>query len=165
MTESTIYKYYKDLPSWAKGITIVGVLGLTYIVGNKIYLALKPKPQEIKNVEDDISHLETIQQPTYPESAYDGYAETIYQAQRTSLGNDSGTILDTAKLMKNDLDVALLVKAYGTRQDYVFSVPENKYSLFGAMRKGIEKDLFGAFSYRIGKINDDWASKKITYRI
>ena len=165
MSESTVYKYYKDLPSWAKGITIVGLLGLTYIVGNKIFLALKPKPQEIKNIEDDITNLQTKQQPTYPASSYDNYAETIYQAQRTSLSNDSGTILDLAKLMKNDLDVALLVKAYGNRTDYVFGVPSDNYTLFGAMRKGIESDLFGAFGYRLNSVNKDWESKGITYRI
>jgi hypothetical protein len=165
MAESTVYKYYKDLPSWAKGVVVVGVLGLTYIVGNKIFNALKPKPQEIKNVEDDIKILQNKQKQTYNDSAYDGYAETIYQAQRTSMSNDSGTILDTAKLMKNDLDVALLVRAYGIRQDYAFAIPVDKYSLFGAMRKGIESDLFGAYSFRIGTINNDWESKGITYRI
>jgi hypothetical protein len=33
------------------------------------------------------------------------------------------------------------------------------------MRKGIEADLFGAYSYRIDKINTDWQKKGISYRI
>jgi hypothetical protein len=165
MTESTIYKYYKDLPSWAKGIAVVGTLGVAYLVGSKIYVALKPKPKEIVNVENDIDRLKNQMRATYGDAAYDGYAETIYQAQRTSMSNDSGTILDVAILMQNDLDVAKLVQAYGIRQDYAFAIPTDKYSLFGAMRKGIEADLFGAYSYRIDKINTDWQKKGISYRI
>jgi hypothetical protein len=72
---------------------------------------------------------------------------------------------DTAQLMNNDLDVALLIKSYGTRQDYAFGFPTEKYSLLGAMRKGISNDAFGIFSYRIGSINNDWEKKGITYRV
>ena len=165
MATDNIYKYYKDLPQWAKGIVVVGSLGLAYIVGSKIYVALKPKPQDVVNIENDINHLNGKMTPTYPEASYDNYAETIYQAQRTSLGNESGTIEDTAMLMNNDLDVAKLIKAYGTRQDYAFGFPTEKYSLLGAMRKGISSDSFGIFSYRIGSINNDWQKKGITYKI
>lgn len=165
MATDNVYKYYKDLPPWAKGVVVVGTLGLAYIIGNKIYVALKPKPQDIINIENDISHLNGKMTATYPDASYDNYAESIYQAQRTSLGDDSGTIEDIALLMNNDLDVAKLIKAYGTRQDYVFGFPTDKYSLLGAMRKGISGDLYGAFSYRIGKVNSDWESKGITYRI
>lgn len=165
MANDKLYNYYKDLPPWAKGVVVVGGLGMIYIVGSKIYTALKPKPQEIVNVENDINRLEVKMQPSYGDASYDQYANTIYNAQRTSMGNDSGAILDVALLMKNDLDIAKLVKAYGTRQDYAFGFPTEKYGLFGAMRKGIEADLFGAFAYRIGKVNSDWASKGITYQI
>jgi hypothetical protein len=165
MTNDKLYNYYKDLPPWAKGVVVVGGLGMVYIIGSKIYAATKPKPQDIVNVENDINKLEVKMQPSYGDASYDQYANTIYNAQRTSMSNDSGAILDVAKLMKNDLDIAKLVKAYGTRQDYAFGFPTEKYGLGGAMRKGIEADLFGAYSNRIGKINSDWASKGITYQI
>jgi hypothetical protein len=160
-----LLKYYNGLPQWARGVVVVGGLGIVYIIGSKIYAASKPKPQDIINVENDIDKLVVKMKPSYGDSSYDQYANTIYNAQRTSLGNNSGVILDVATIMKNDLDVAKLVKAYGTRQDYAFGFPTEKYGLFGAMRKGIEDDLFGAYSFRIGKINADWASKGITYKI
>ena len=160
-----VYKYYKDLPQWAKGVVVVGGLGVAYIVGSKIYAAFKPKPKDVVNVENDIVRLETKMQPTYGDAAYDGYANTIYEAQRTSMGNDSGSIQDVAYLMQNDLDVAKLIQAYGKRQDYAFGIPTESYTLLGAMRKGVEADLYGAFSYRIGRINSNWESKGITYRI
>lgn len=165
MANDKIYKYYTELPPWAKGVVVVGGIGIAYILGSKIYAALKPKPQEIKNVENDITRLEPQMKPTYGDATYDQYANTIYNAQRTSASNDSGTIMDVALLMKNDLDVAKLIKAYGTRQDYAFGFPTDSFTLLSAMRKGIESDLFGAFSYRIGKINADWEAKGITYKI
>ena len=165
MKTDNVYKYYKDLPPWAKGVVVVGSLGIAYLIGSKIYIALKPKPQDVINIENDISYLSNKMKASYPDAAYDNYAEIIYQAQRTSVGNDSSSIQDVAKLMMNDLDVAKLIKSYGTRQDYAFSIPTDKFTLLGAMRKGITSDLFGAFSYRIGSINDDWDSKGITYKI
>jgi len=165
MKNDNIYKYYKDLPQWAKGVVVVGTLGVVYILGSKIYAGLQPKPREIVNVENDIDKLVTKMKATYADAAYDEYANTIYQAQRTSMSNDSGAIQDVAYLMMNDLDVAKLIQAYGVRQDYAFAIPTDKYTLLGAMRKGIEADLFGAFSYRIGKINSNWEGKGITYRI
>lgn len=166
MKNDNIYKYYKDLPPWAKGVVVVGGLAATYLLGNTIYRRFFiPKSKEVVNVENDIDRLVQKQKPTYGDASYDEYANTIYEAQRTSAGNDSGTILDIALLMQNDLDVAKLVQAYGTRQNYAFGFPTEKLSLFGAMRKGIESDLFGAFSYRIGKVNSNWANKGITYQI
>jgi hypothetical protein len=165
MANGKLYNYYTELPPWAKGVVVVGGLGIAYLIGSKIYVALKPKPQDIKNVENDITRLGAKMQPSYGDATYDQYANTIYNAQRTSASNDSGAIVDVALLMKNDLDVAKLVKAYGTRQVYAFGIPTDSFGLFGAMRKGITSDLFGAFSYRITKINSDWAAKGITYQI
>jgi hypothetical protein len=165
MKTDNIYKYYKDLPQWAKGVVVVGTLGAIYIVGSKIYSGLKPKPKEIINVENDIDKFKIKMKPTYGDAAYDEFANTIYNAQRTSLGHDSGAIQDVAYLMMNDLDVAKMIQAYGVRQNYAFGFPTEKYSLLGAMRNGIDADLFGAFSYRIGKINSNWEGKGITYRI
>jgi DMSO reductase anchor subunit len=36
-----VYDYYKDLPSWAKGVTVVGGLVIAYIIGNRIYKGIK----------------------------------------------------------------------------------------------------------------------------
>ncbi len=162
-----IFEAYKDLPSWAKGVVVVGGIAIAYIVGSTVYKKLfpTPPPQELLNVEDDIARLSKTQTASYPDSAYDQYAVTVYNAQRTSFGNDSATIRDVLELMNNDLDVAKLIKAYGVRQDYAFGVATESYTLLSAARNGISSDLFGAFSYRIDDVNKDWASKGITYKI
>jgi hypothetical protein len=158
---------YKGLPSWGKGLVVVGGAGAVIVLGVTIYKKIFPeKPsQELLNVEDDLIRLSKIHSPTYADSAYDGYANTVYNSQRTSLGNDSGRIMDTLVLMQNDLDVAKLIKAYGTRQNYAFGFPTESYNLLGAARNGITSDMYGLYSYRVGIINKDWTKKGITYQI
>ena len=158
---------YKGLPNWGKGIVVVGGLGVITVLGVSIYKKLFPtKPsQELLNIEDDLVRLSQQYSPSFSDSAYDGYANTIYNSQRTSLGNDSGAIVGVLLLMKNDLDVAKMIKSYGTRQNYAFMIPTESYNLLGASRNGITSDLFGAYSYRIDSVNKDWAKKGITYQI
>ena len=158
---------YKGLPNWGKGVVVVGGVAIVTVLGVTIYKKLfPPKPsQEMLNIEDDLARLSQQYSPSFSDSAYDGYANTIYNAQRTSLGNDSGTIVSILLLMKNDLDIAKIIKSYGTRQNYVFGIPTEKYNLLGAARNGIISDLFGAYSYRLDSVNKDWAKKGITYQI
>ena len=85
MANDKLYNYYTELPSWAKGVVVVGGLGMIYIIGSKIYAALKPKPQDVVNVQNDIVKLATKMQPSYGDASYDQYANTIYNAQRTSM--------------------------------------------------------------------------------
>lgn len=166
MANDKVYKYYTELPPWAKGIVVVGGLGVAYLLGSNIYRKFFVKPsQDVINAENDITKFEATMKPSYSDASYDGYANIIYEAQRTSMSNDSGEIMDIALLMKNNLDIAKLIKAYGTRQDYAFGVPTESYTLLGAMRKGITSDLFGAFAFRIDKINEDWEAKGISYKL
>ena len=37
MANDKVYKYYTELPGWAKGVVIIGGLGIAYIVGTTIY--------------------------------------------------------------------------------------------------------------------------------
>ena len=167
-----VYQYYKELPSWAKGVVIVGGVGLVFVVGRPIYAKLFPSA-DAKNaaaILDDAS-LDIAKftraglKPSYPDAQYTQLADTIYNAQRTSIGFDSGRIKDSLMAMKNNLDVAKLAKAYGVRQNYAFSIPTDKFGLFGAARHGIASDYFGAFSSRIDDINKDWEKKGITYKL
>jgi len=168
MEKNKIFETYKELPSWAKGIVVVGGLTILYITGNTLYKKIfPPKPsQQMQNVSNDITTFSQTEQPTYASSQYDGFANTIYNAQVSSLGFDSKSIANTLMMMQNNLDVALLAKAYGIRQDYVFGFQiGSNYDLFSAARHGISSDTFGLFSYRIANVNNDWANKGIKYRI
>ena len=71
MANDKLYNYYKDLPPWAKGVVVVGGLGMVYIIGSKIYAATKPKPQDIVNVE------KIIYANPYKESSSIQYARSM----------------------------------------------------------------------------------------
>lgn len=116
-----------------------------------------------KSIDDDVQSLEQRMDATYEASQYNQFAETLYQAMNFSSFNDIFTsqgaaIINTMKLMRNDLDVAKTVKAYGARQLHGFGLPD-----------GAPMGLFAAINYdqqqTAAAINADWETKGITYRV
>jgi hypothetical protein len=164
-----VYQYYQGLPSWARGIVVVGGLVLVYIVGSTIYKKVfpAPLPADIQNNNNDISNFSTTETPTYPSSQYDNFATDISNSVG-ALSYDSATVKETLMKMMNNLDVALLIKAYGIRYDYKLPVLGNMgdpYDVLAVSRHIIDGDLYGLHSSRADDVNNDWASKGITYRI
>jgi hypothetical protein len=167
-----LYKYYKELPPVGKAIVVIGGGVILYLVGKPIYKKVFPSNEEkiaalaLKNTSEDLKKfVASGLKQSYPDSQYNSLADSIYNAQRTSLGNDSGTIKNVLLKMNNNLDVAKLIQAYGIRQNYAFMIPTEKFGLLGASNNGITQDLFGAFSYRVSEVNNDWSKKGITYKI
>lgn len=174
MMNDKIYRYYKDLPTWSKGVVIVAgtaaTVGIIYFVGKPLYKKIFPSQEEknaqnlIKSSESDIARLiASGMKPTYSESQYPQYADVIYNAQVHVIGGSAGDIEDTLKMMQNDLDVALLISSYGVRQNYDFMIPTEKLALFAAARNGLTH--FGVITYQISSVNNDWLAKGITYTL
>lgn len=166
------YKYYKELPPWAKGVVVVGGAVALFFVGKKLYGIVFPSAEAKRNAElnrnidTEISRLQKTQKATFPDSSYNTMANTIYNSMRFAVGDDYGAVQDTLKKMKNDLDVAKLIKAFGTRQDYAFGIPVgDKMDLLTYVKKELGNEYFGLTSYRVTNINKDWAAKKISYTI
>jgi hypothetical protein len=163
-----VFEVYKDLPTWAKGVVVIGGIVITYVVGYTVYKKLfpAPPPQELVNISNDVSNLSQTEKPTFLDSAYDGFANEIFVAQDGWNITNSGRIKDILMMMQNNLDVAKLILAYGSRKDTIFFfVGSDTYGLLGAARHGIADDSLGLFSYRIDDVNKDWAAKGITYKI
>jgi hypothetical protein len=68
--------------------------------------------------------------------------------------------------MNHTLDVAILIKAYGQRQNYTFGIPTGEpRDLFTNIRAELGAEWAGLTSYRITQINNNWNAKGIKYQI
>jgi hypothetical protein len=167
------YQYYKDLPPWAKGVVVVGGAVVVYLVGSRVYRAVFPteaqrKNRELeKNIDSEISKLQgNGKKASFSDSNYNTFANTIYNSMRFAVGDDYGTVELTLKRMKNDLDVAKLIKAFGVKQDYFFGIPAgDKMDLFTFIQKELGNEYGGLTNYRVKRINEDWSKKGISYQI
>jgi uncharacterized membrane protein YdfJ with MMPL/SSD domain len=158
---------YNKLPPPIKYV----IIGATFYIGYKIFSKIFKSDSE--QLTDDIqtTNLTDIQKwknagqtPNFTASQYISFANTIYEGTKYGLGDDYGDVVDVCKKMKNNLDVALLVKAYGTKQNYVFGLPDGtERDLFTNLRKELGNEYIGLVAYRLKQINDNWQSKGITY--
>jgi hypothetical protein len=168
-----VYQYYKDLPPWAKGVVVVGGALVVYLVGSRVYRAVFPteaqrKNRELeKNIDNEISKMQSNgKKASFSDSNYNTFANTIYNSMRFAVGDDYGTVESTLKRMKNDLDVAKLIKAFGLKQDYFFGLPTgDKMDLFTYIQKELGNEYGGLTNYRVKRINEDWSKKGISYQI
>lgn len=171
--KTKVIDYYKDLPAWAKGVVIVAGVGLVAFAGIKLGKVIFPSEARKKqkqlgrDVEQEIKDAEKKGlKPTFPDSQYLTFANTIHNSIQYCVGDDYGTVVVICKRMMNDLDVAKLIKAYGTRQRYCFGAPAGgKDDLFTAIQAELGQEYGGITNYRVKQINSDWAKKGITYKI
>jgi len=173
MSKVGVYDYYKGLPPWAKGVVIVGGSAVAVLIGMKVYNALFPSDIAKKNraildnINSDISAAQAAGiRPTYSDSQYLIYANEIYDGMRYCVGDDYNKVEANLKLMKNDIDVAKLIKAFGTRQAYCFGLDSGSpKDLFTFVASELGNEYLGLTSYRVTSINDDWTTKGIKYKI
>ena len=152
-----VYQYYKDLPPWAKGVVVVGGAVVVYLVGSRVYRAVFPtdaqrKNRELeKNIDSEISKMQgNGKKASFSDSNYNTFANTIYNSMRFAIGDDYGTVESTLKRMKNDLDVAKLIKAFGLKQDFFFGLPAgDKMDLFTFVQKELGNEYGGLTNYRV----------------
>ena len=168
-----VYQYYKDLPPWAKGVVVVGGAVVVYLVGSRVYRAVFPtdaqrKNRELeKNIDSEISKMQgNGKKASFSDSNYNTFANTIYNSMRFAIGDDYGTVESTLKRMKNDLDVAKLIKAFGLKQDFFFGLPAgDKMDLFTFVQKELGNEYGGLTNYSVKRINEYWSKKGILYQI
>jgi len=165
-------EYYSQLPSWSKGVIAVLGMGVIGFVGYKTYQAINKTTAEKKDKElasdinDEISKFKKdgLKQ-SFLNSEYLQDAETIHHAIAVCAGDDYSTAENVLKKMKNNLDVALLIKAFGKRQDYCFGIPTSEMNLFTYLSKELGSEWLGLTRYRLDRVNSDWKKKGITYKL
>jgi hypothetical protein len=132
-------------------LTIIGLGAYAiYKVGSAI-----GKKLTLSNADKDIRDAKQAgQTASYSAATYSQLADKIYTAVMYTWGTDEQAIYDVFNLMKNNIDVANLIKAFGKRR-VEFSTQDQE---LGAH---LSNDLDSA---EIAKVNSILASKNITYR-
>jgi hypothetical protein len=170
--ERGFYKYYKDLPPYAKGILIVGGGVVLALLGMKAYKSLFPSVGErqsrefVRNVDDEVGkYKKQGQKQSFADSQYNSYANDIYEGMRYAVGDNYDNVERILLLMNNDLDVAKLIKSFGVRQDYAFGIPTgNAKDLITFVNSELGEDYLGLTRYRVNNINANWKKKGIKYQ-
>lgn len=118
-----IGSWFNNLSPLVRNIITLGLFVLFFIIVISIINAIKKagkKAKDDKAYNDDIKNLTAQgQKPSYPDTTYKNLADKIFGASRGfvgGLGTDEEAIIDTFKEMKNDLDVVMLEKAWGSRE-------------------------------------------------
>jgi hypothetical protein len=124
MAENKAVEVFKELPSWAKGVVVIGVLGIGYIIYNRIYKSIKERGktefqrETQREQENEVRNLEnTGMRKTFPSSQYKAWADTIASEFDgcDPLGTSLGAVANAVNPLKNDLDFLSLSTAFGIR--------------------------------------------------
>ena len=113
------YAYFDGLPPWAKGVTAVGLLAVSYFAAKGIIDRVKANAQNknyresVKNAQQDLSQLlKSGAKLSYSQSVYNGYVSTLKSAF-DGWGTSTSHIYSVMNMMKNNADVLQLIIAYG----------------------------------------------------
>jgi hypothetical protein len=117
-----VFDYYKELPSWAKGVVVVGGLAVTYIFASQIIKKLKQDAEQKKRQGEVISAEEEYKnliksgvKPTINVTMAESISAAIVDASN-SCGTDEKKIYSQFDKVNNDADIYLLIKTFGTRK-------------------------------------------------
>ena len=123
MNKGTFSEIWDGLPPWAKGVTIIGTLGIVAFAGYKTYSyfstksALQNQQNTIDNANSDLSKLQTEgMQASYIGDQYSTWANELQEAMN-SCGQDGWeqTVFGVFNQMKNLVDVLALISAFGVQ--------------------------------------------------
>lgn len=160
---------YNELPQPIKYILIGGGLFLGYKLISSFFKSGSQQLTDTVLTENLTDIQKFVQQgfrPSFEYGQYPMFANIIYESTKYGIGDSYGTVVETLNQMQNNLDVALLIKSYGTKQNYVFGIPTGeKRDLFTNIRSELGNEYGGITSYRINQINSNWLSKGITYKL
>lgn len=114
-------KYYKDQPTWAKGVIGITVALGTALIGYTIYKRWKAR-QELKeanrtaeSAEKELKDLGSQGvHPTLADSQFLALSEALVEAMN-DCGTDEDIVYNVFKQMKNEADIRKLISAFGVR--------------------------------------------------
>jgi hypothetical protein len=159
------------LPPQVKLVIGIAITGTAIFIGYKIYKLIfdkqgredKEREKEAeKNIQEQIIKEGKKVNASYNKAQYIAYADSIFN-ELNGCGAGRQDVVERALMaMKHDLDVLNLIQAYGNRQRTCLKVNTGeKDNLLTSLND--EWTALQASSRK--KVNNDWANKKIKYKI
>lgn len=174
MADKGALRVYTELPSWAKGVVVVGGLVVGYLAVTSILKSIKAKKNkeeslaEVNNANSELNtQIQTGKGPTIARSTAEVMANAIVAA-----ANDCGTeekqMYAQFDKLNNQADILLFVDVFGLRKKVRCPFTDDpRESFFSAntppmsLSAMINSELDAT---QIATINNKLASKGITYK-
>lgn len=159
---------YKSLPL---SIQLAGGAAGLFILYKTYRLLFKSEQEKanqqlVDSAKDELTKFLKKYKLSYQPSQYAQFANMIYEGTKYGIGDNYPAVVDAMTKMNNDADVAMLIKVYGARQNYIFGIPQGEpRDLFTNVKTELGSEYGGLTHYKLDRINDNWKSKGITYKI
>ncbi len=163
MANSGAYKVYSELPSWAKGVVVIGGIAIVYFTGRTIYKSIAKKAearedaQTVRDVKDEIRESQNQgKRQSYPDSQYKAWADSIEKAFDgcDPFETSQNTINRAVRELKNNTDWLKLVDAYGVRT----------YDQCGWLMGSFTGNLYSAIADELDSAEKAYINKLLTER-
>ena len=174
MADKGALRVYTELPSWAKGVVVVGGLVVGYLAVTSILKAIKSKKTkeeslaEVNNASNELNtQIKSGKGPTIQRSTAEVMSNAIVAASN-DCGTDEKQIYAQFDKVKNQADILLFVDVFGLRKKVRCPFSDDpRESFFSAdtppmsLSSMINSELDAT---QISTINNKLASKGITYK-
>jgi len=174
MAQGKVYDYYSGLPTWARGIVVVGGLVVGYIAVNAIIKKINQNKvdaaaqQEINTASGDLnSVIAGGTNPTLNNSQLEAMSSAIVEASN-GCGTDNNMMYATFNKIKNDADILSFIKVFGlrkkTRCPFTNDTMESFWSNYTtpmSLSAMVNSELD---TTEIQKINDGFLAKGMKYQ-
>ena len=118
---SKVYSYYKELPSWAKGVVVVGGIAIAYFTAKQLIARIKKQAEkkfDLQESESATSDLQNLAQqgikPTLSNTQIDNIINSLVESMN-DCGTNENAIYNQFKKLNNTADVYLLLKRWQIR--------------------------------------------------
>jgi hypothetical protein len=160
-----------QLPPQAKLVIGIAITGTAIFIGYKIYKLIfdkqgredKEREKEVeKNIKEQIIKESKKVNPSYTKAQYITYADSIFN-ELNGCGAGRHDVVERALMaMKHDLDVLNLIQAYGSRQRTCLKVNTGEKD---NLLTSLNDEWTALQDSSRKKVNNDWANKKIKYKV
>jgi len=174
MADKGALRVYTELPSWAKGVVVVGGLVVGYLAVTSILKSIKAKKNkeeslaEVNNANSELNtQIQTGKGPTIARSTAEVMANAIVAASN-DCGTEEKQMYAQFDKVQNQADILLFVDVFGLRKKVRCPFTDDpRESFFSAntppmsLSAMINSELDAT---QIATINNKLASKGITYK-